>query len=91
MTNYNDILSEIEEITNSSMRRCGLSDVLFDSLMNDGFVELIHRHGINDSDEGMELLISKGYNPNYSPYVPEDDECGLTGIDIKWCPCGRHE
>lgn len=73
-----------------AQRRCGLSDVLFDSMCNDAYIAILEAAPESEKAKVEEMLIEQGYDPDFSPYEPGEGECDLTGIDTDCCPCGNH-
>ncbi|MBG6083178.1 hypothetical protein [Rubrivivax gelatinosus] len=70
---------------------CGQSDVLFESRLQSAF-EYILADAPDELKPQVEAeLRARGYDPDFEDFEPGEGECGLTGIAIDCCPCGRHE
>lgn len=85
------LMAKIDEVTKRASFGCGQSDILYQSRLQDGMQLILDRTPIEQREKVLAALTWHGYDPDYSPYEPEEGECGLTGIDIDCCPCGRHE
>lgn len=84
---YNNLITEAEE---EASRRCGLSDILYDSLVQESYAAILASAPSEIQPELEAALRERGYNPDRTPYEVGEGECDLTGIEVDYCPCGRH-
>lgn len=85
-----ELPARMEAAEKEAMRRCGLSDVLYESLTQEAYESLLNEAPDSVKDQVQEILIERGYEPDFEPYQAGEGECQLTGIDIDCCPCGQH-
>lgn len=73
-----------------AMRRCGLSDTLYEELVQASYASMLK--GAPDAEKAKVefILRARGYDPDFTPYEAGEGECDMTGIEIDFCPCGRH-
>lgn len=69
---------------------CGQSDVLYETRVQALYRSILSKAPDEDRIETEAALRARGFNPDFIPYEPSENDCSLTGITIKWCPCGRH-
>jgi len=80
----------MEAAETESMRGCGLSDVLYESRVQEAYADILASAPDAEKSSVEVTLRERGYDPDYAPYEADEGECDLTGIDINCCPCGRH-
>lgn len=85
------LMAKIDEATKRATYGCGQSDILYEKMLQDGLQLILDRTPIDQRETVLAALTWHGYNPDYTPYEPEEGECELTGIEIDCCPCGRHD
>jgi hypothetical protein len=71
-------------------RSSGLSCVLFESRVQADYESLLDEAPDSVKSQVKEILIERGYEPDFEPYQAGENECQMTGIDIDCCPCGQH-
>jgi hypothetical protein len=86
-----DLMARIERAESEAARRCGGSDVLYDTLAQQAYEEILDRAPSSARAATELALKTRGYVPDWTPYVPTQGECATTGIDTFCCPCGWHE
>lgn len=86
----NELPARIEAAEKEALRSCGLSDVLYVSKTQSAYESLLGAAPETVRSAVEDILIERGYDPEFAPYQAAKDECQLTGIDIDCCPCGRH-
>lgn len=89
MADY-DYRQLIAHAAKSAAEGCGLSDVLFEERFQGRLVSILEDAPEACRAEVLSAVTAAGYDPNFKPYEAGDGECSLTGIDVNWCPCGRH-
>lgn len=90
--NFLDNLPErIKNAQQNAAHGCGLSDVLYESRLQDSYESILNQAPQEDYDKVEAILRENGYDPDMEPFEAQEGECSLTGIDEYCCPCGRHE
>jgi len=87
MYDYNTLIANAIKSSNQS---CGQSDVLFLDRLQASFENILNNAPEQYRNETEAALIKHGYERDYNPYEPSDNECSITGIEEDSCPCGRH-
>jgi hypothetical protein len=87
----NALAARIEKAECEAENGCGQSDVLYESRVQGAYASILAAAPEAHRIETEAALRARGFDPNFEPYVPGAGECGLTGIEIDHCPCGRHE
>lgn len=85
-----DLTSLMKAAETEAMRGCGLSDVLYESRVQDAYASILESFPDAEKPRVEAILRERGFDPDFTPYEAGEGECGLTGIDIDCCPCGRH-
>jgi hypothetical protein len=81
----------IDEAENEAARRCGASDILYETFRQESFADILAAAPAKDRAEVEVALRERGFDPDQEPYQAASGECSLTGIETDCCPCGRHE
>lgn len=89
--NLAELKIRIENAERDAARQCGLSDVLYESRVQDAYADILAAAPADHRVETEDTLRSRGFNPNFAPFIAGPGECRLTGIDTDYCPCGQHE
>ncbi|HVR48337.1 MAG TPA: hypothetical protein VMS38_01260, partial [Pseudorhodoferax sp.] len=85
-----DLLAACIAVESGAARRCGLSDLLYESHVQDAY-ELILDSVPDDARAATEAVLrERGFDPERVPYEAGDGQCSVTGINERCCPCGRH-
>lgn len=82
--------AHIEAVQVEAARGCGLSDVLYETRVQEGYAQLLAQAPEAHRAETDAVLRARGFDPDVKPYEPREDECSLTGIHVDCCPCGYH-
>lgn len=85
---YHNLIDEAEK---EAGRRCGLSDVLYEKIVQKSYAQILSSAPDGVKGELESTLRARGYDPDRTPYEAGKGECDLTGIDVDCCPCGRHQ
>lgn len=91
MRTITEIQAQIKAAAEEAARGCGLSDELFDVRLQAAYAALLEQASAEDRPVVESELLQSGFDPDFEPYVAGPGECGLTGINVACCPCGRHE
>lgn len=86
-----ELIEQIKLAEKNAFHRCGCSDILYEKLLNEYHNEILNTAPESEREAVKLVLIEHGYVEHFIPFVPDENECGLTGIDVYCCPCGRHE
>ncbi len=84
------LAQRIEQTMRAAAHGCGLSDVLYAQLLQDGFAGILAAAPASERTSTLASLKRHGYDSDFRPFEAGPGECGLTGIDVNCCPCGRH-
>lgn len=84
------LMERIQAAEAEAARGSGSSDVLFESRVQAAYSSILESVPDADKDRAEAILKERGYDPDPTPYEPDEGECDLTGIEIDCCPCGRH-
>jgi len=90
MTDMASLTHRIKAAEADASRRCGCSDVLYDSLVQASYASILEQAPAEEREATEAALKERGFDPEFVPYEAADGECDLTGIDVDHCPCGRH-
>lgn len=85
-----DLSARIDRAEAEAMRGCGLSDVLYEKLVQAEYESILHSALDSEKAKVEAVLRERGYDPGFTPYEAGEGECEMTGIEIDCCPCGRH-
>ena len=81
----------IELAEREAARGCGQSDILYEKRVQESYRAILERSAPEVREYTEAELRKRGFDPNFVPYEAGHGKCGLTGIEIWCCPCGRHE
>lgn len=90
MTNQVTLQAKIDRAEADAARSCGLSDVLYEKHAQAAYANILEQSPESEKGEVMRALKERGFDPDFSPFEPEEGQCRLTGINEDCCPCGRH-
>lgn len=82
---------QIEVAESDAFHGCGLSDVLYEKRVQAAYAQILEAAVDAHRAETEAVLRSRGFDPDFEPYISAPGECSLTGIEEDYCPCGRHE
>ncbi len=91
MRTVTEVQAEIKVATANAFRGCGLSDVLFESRLQQALAGILAQASDEDRPVVEAVLLESGFDPHFEPFEAEPGQCSLTGIEVDCCPCGRHE
>ena len=81
----------IEQAARKAASGCGQSDVLYEKRVQESYRGILEAAAPEARESTEAALRKRGFDPDFVPYQAGENECGLTGIDVWCCPCGRHE
>lgn len=81
----------IEFAERDAAQRCGLSDLLYESRVQQAYADILGGAPASHRLETEAALRSRGFDPDFLHNSAAAGECRLTGIDLDCCPCGQHE
>lgn len=81
---------KIELATKQAYDGCGQSDVLFESRLQAAYRAILASAPTEQHAEVEAALVKAGFNPHFQECAAAPGACSETGIDVDWCPCGRH-
>jgi len=90
LTYIDHLPARMEAAEAEAMRGSGLSDILYESRVQDAYASILASAPVSEKSETEAILRERGFDPEREPYEAGEDECDLTGIDTYCCPCGRH-
>lgn len=88
--NSQNLVSKMEDVERKAFSGCGLSDVLYETRVQDGYASILAQAPESERAATEAALRARGYDPDFTPYQAGDGECSLTGIYVDCCPCGQH-
>lgn len=88
--NSYDYASLINAAETEASRGCGQSYELYEKLVQNAYASILAKAPDAKRSATEAALKERGFEPDFTPYQTQDDECSLTGIDENCCPCGQH-
>lgn len=85
-----DLLAACIAVEDEAARRCGLSDVLYETHVKRGYALILDSVPGDARASTEAALRERGFDPDQATYRVGDGECSSTGISERCCPCGRH-
>ena len=83
--------AQIADAGKEASRSCGGVDTLYDERFHEEVDRLLNNLPDDLREEGLTIARQHGYVDDFEPYAPGPGECSLTGLDVSYCHCGRHE